>query len=153
MIEHLPTAPAGEVVALDGAFFNRLMGIISSVANLTVTPPLLLRDGPAGRVISITRLSTPCLVKPTSTVTRPGTYNGRIWITNILQASSIDISSGSALTSADFGKDPGADNCYCFNRQETSTGHALTVPFTLPCPGTIFGIYTDGKLCVAIDQC
>lgn len=53
MVPQLPRAPAGEIVALDGAFFNRLMDIIASQANLTVTPPLTLNDGPAGRVLSV----------------------------------------------------------------------------------------------------
>lgn len=150
MIPRLPRAPADEVVAIEGALFNRLMDMLESFANLTVSPPLFINEGPHGKNISLASFLTTCLVKPTTVFSgRAAVYTGRIWITNIIVPT---MSGAGALAATDFGADPGSDNCYCFNRQETSTGHALTVPFTLPCPGVIFGSY-QGLPLVAIDQC
>lgn len=74
MLPLLPRAPVGEVVALDAVLFNRIMDILSSVANLTVAPPLFLNEGPHGRTISFTSNPAEWFVL-TSSATKSATYN------------------------------------------------------------------------------
>lgn len=82
MPDQIKPVTAGDSVLLSRETYNRMADILNWINKLTVVPPLMLRDGRSGPVVSIIPgAGEIVLVKLTdvTTYTTKGYYKGKIW--------------------------------------------------------------------------
>lgn len=83
MPDPIKPVTAGDVVMVSRETFNRMAAILNWINKLAVAPPLMLRDGAAGPVISISPPADEIfLVKLTDVATyvTQGYYKGVVWL-------------------------------------------------------------------------
>lgn len=150
-MKRLPRAPSDRTCALSGRVYNDIASAIEANSRLTVAPPLMLDDTPAGKVLRISLPPTVGFFVLTGSATRYGTYTAHRLLP---PTSQFDTTTASTFSSSDIGTST-TDSVYLINvREEGKSTHDLDSGGTF-LPMKFFGVFNqmaaDGKLCYLID--